>query len=1113
MAAATQLKIGLYSALTNAFLAHPNSPTGAVFDLNDGATFSLVDKGGVGDGFDWGEPKPEVLKSSNSRVMGERVSSINYRTNRTMKAHLMLGQSVTYTNFILALRQLGQLCNGITVTQPATLLFQASPASNPVYATILEAHLLDKYEELEWMQLLDDTIEVEFECEPLFFGPLQTLSNLANNPGFEYPSGPSVLVFNDPLTNFNAYTTVAGSAPTQDNLYFADVATSFANLLRYHRCDEPSGTVAYDASTNANAGTISATGVTYGVAGSLTGDTDTAMTFAAASTGRILVNTTSLPTGNPNLTFVCAVKIAAHPGANQSIFGFGLNTIALHNQLQVYIDSSGRVNTDTGGGTAVQSTALSLNTWHLVGVTWDGTTQRLYIDGSAVGTPQTPGALNITSVQACNFGCNAAGSLFLSASVDEMLLYNAALSATSMTALYNAWSIAPAVTSNTMLIPTNGWQSFGSPNWLGINEWQLRFRYTSGMTAILYASYQNSSNYLECSISQAAISVVNNVAGTVTTPGTSAMHLVPGVYYWLRFTNFPAANGGSGGVSAQLYGDNAGAVGSGVANIVYVGLSSNFAGTLQMHATGAALGVGGNFAGVNAVYLFGPGGWLFTSTGTGQASGAWDTSAGTPTGVPVTSFGAARVDIPPVGTLNATWNLYNGGATSTVPAIAATASTAYSFAAYVKSWGLSVTASLLMFITEYDGSGNSLRNGTVQTLTGNQASWTQLAGQYTTGAGCVYLDIALQVTDTAASAGGTVWWNNVQAWNVTATGQATMPYCEMRFPQSPATVVLSGVLGDLAAPCAFAFGTYFASWANGSTLNWYFGRRSQPNVNLQAMTQIAALTTSTPTAVLDPTSWGGFYAKSATTTGTPQIYNALPVQTADVLKGAYHLLYRTLCTQTTGNIGNVTGGTNQWEGPAGPTPVYTYFLGYGPSMPILSAGNTWTVVDGGQINIPYVNSGALRDLTQVSTSSIVFLHDTTGGGSAFQVNWTAILPVDGDILLGLLNNPSNAVSVPTSWVWAYADGLNPLGAAWLRSVETYSTPNELTAVGGIGTQTTGYISINPTGDAYLMVDPNQRINTLGTNLNQIVGILTDNSGDVLPLYTEIRYFPLYLYPR
>ncbi|MEL4382952.1 hypothetical protein, partial [Shewanella algae] len=77
-----------------------------------------------------------------------------------------------------------------------------------------------------------------------------------------------------------------------------------------------------------------------------------------------------------------------------------------------------------------------------------------------------------------------------------------------------------------------------------------------------------------------------------------------------------------------------------------------------------------------------------------------------------------------------------------------------------------------------------------------------------------------------ASANATVWFDNCQMWNQTLTGTSTMAYCELRFPQSPAPLLLSGLLGDIAAPLHVAVGTYITGGlVSSNAINYRIARR------------------------------------------------------------------------------------------------------------------------------------------------------------------------------------------------------------------------------------------------------------------------------------------------
>lgn len=208
------LKIGAWLSSSDTFVAHSANPNGAIVDLNDGATFTLMDpNGNKGAGLDWGMPEPTLFKGGNPKVPGQKVRKRNYGDNRTMVANLFWGQGTYYATWIAALRALIQTCEGISEARPGALQIQTTVSSTPIYADILSAHVKVPYDESEWMQLVETGLTVTFECKPHLRGARQSLQNLVVNPGFEGPSGPAVTVFTDTFANANAYTVAVGAAP------------------------------------------------------------------------------------------------------------------------------------------------------------------------------------------------------------------------------------------------------------------------------------------------------------------------------------------------------------------------------------------------------------------------------------------------------------------------------------------------------------------------------------------------------------------------------------------------------------------------------------------------------------------------------------------------------------------------------------------------------------------------------------------------------------------------------------------------------------------------------------------------------------------------------------
>ncbi len=460
----------------------------------------------------------------------------------------------------------------------------------------------------------------------------------------------------------------------------------------------------------------------------------------------------------------------------------------------------------------------------------------------------------------------------------------------------NAYAVqagsAPTVAANVMTIAASARVSFGSPSWSHLNQWQIRFKWATGLTGRFYLHRTDGSNYLRVDVSGTTIAVFHTIAGVVNTVGTSAISLTNGNFYWLRVTQFPWP-GPSAIVSppyltANLFNDASGAVGSAVSGGSIAGPAADgvtaLSGTPMIEALGVALQIGGAFASVHTVSLFGPGGWQCTpqaGAATGVSSGAWEQGASNmlSTG-PVTSYGAARVDLAPAGTVDVEWRVYTGGSPMGTWAIPVRSpGDSIGISVYSRSSGLGANATRKITVREYDASGSLLRTDTgwtPPTLTGNTASWPSapnLSGTYVTGANCAYLDVSLRVADTNAgqSANGTVWWEKTQVWNVTQCG-ASMPYCELRFPQSPAQLLVTGLLGDLPAPASCALGGFLSSLPTGGSLQLVVGRRGQFSAGaaLVGPTYGYYGTALSPqsTATLDATSYGGWYASLAALTGS-----------------------------------------------------------------------------------------------------------------------------------------------------------------------------------------------------------------------------------------------------
>lgn len=897
----TILRMGWTDPRTGLFGAHP--VLGGPLDLNDGVTFTLEDGALVIE-----EPPRELALAGNPRTPGERGVRGRYRQNRRISARLILGPMASASDLATELRALAAWVSA-PPAQEVALEWQAPGAASPLYLDLAGGALSAMPDELDWLRLQAEPVAVVLSARPGLRGDRVWLQNLAPNPGFDAPAGPGVTVFSDPLTSVGAYTVQAGGSPTLSpaNTY---VDTLLANtpaggaLLRYYRLDEPSGTTVYDVSGQGQHGTTHGA-LTQGVAGLLSGDTDTCYTFAAASSQYVSCPTVGLPTGNAALSLGCWMTFAANPGGIQGLMVF----YAGGNEIQLTLNSSGQVSA-TILSTSVTSAALSTGVAHFVVLTWDGTTLKLYVDGASVGTPATPAWSGTGAGPSLFLGAAGGPNYYYSGQIDEACYWSGALTATQVSNIYaTGHSGASGTLASAMSVPAGARLSFGSPAWSAINTWQARMRYVSGQSSTWYPHYTDASDYLACTLSGSTLALVQVIAGVSTTLASVSVFLTHEAWYWLRLTQFPWVTGNPPLVAATLCGDAAGTVGASLWTVQAATADALTAltGAPQLAASGAPLVVGGISGGGHTLSLFGPGSWQFTAqegTATGVCWGAWEQNAtNTYGGGPVASQGAARIDLPASGSVDADWRTFTGGSpTGALGAMpVATAGDTLAAAVWVKSSGLSASATLMLNLLQFDASGTLLATTTLQSLAGNQAAWAQLSGSMalqTSPTPAAYAALSLRVSDaTAGSAGAVVWWDNAQCWDVTATGQSSMPYCELRFPQSPAQLTVSGLLGDLPSPAMVALGTYVANFASGTALTWALGRRASASAPARL---VGASTGYQPpntgalapgvTSVLDAASYGGYYlAQTLTSAGfNPRAFSFA----ASGALGVYHLFSR-----------------------------------------------------------------------------------------------------------------------------------------------------------------------------------------------------------------------------
>lgn len=224
--------------------------------------------------------------------------------------------------------------------------------------------------------------------------------------------------------------------------------------IGFWRFDECQGSTTYDTSGFGINGaiTIGATGTQSSV-----GTCNTSSTaWGNGATGKfnsslnldgtddyVTIASPSLPTGD----FTYAAWVNLGTATDESIFSI-LDVPATSNELLVYVNASSKIQfqIDSAATTVTSTNSVSTGTWTHVAVTRAGSLMTIYINGAADPTTGSNGnalafgsCYLLVGVDADSIGSNCNGSLgnYLDGKMDDIRIYNYALSAAQIGKLYN----------------------------------------------------------------------------------------------------------------------------------------------------------------------------------------------------------------------------------------------------------------------------------------------------------------------------------------------------------------------------------------------------------------------------------------------------------------------------------------------------------------------------------------------------------------------------------------------------------------------------------------------------------------------------------------------------
>jgi hypothetical protein len=229
----------------------------------------------------------------------------------------------------------------------------------------------------------------------------------------------------------------SGNTTTSANDSFTVNNSSFPGEVASYSLDEGTGTTVNDSSTNNNKGTTANTtwaAGEYGNALKFTGATNSMATISnssslALTTGLTLEAWVNPSTLNSPDAGWCAAVAKDHQNSNNDVAYalYAANGNGTPPALHLLIG-----NQDVGlQGTSV----LTLNTWTFLTGTYDGTTMRLYVNGSQVSTKSKTGNIT-TTTDPLRLGGDWSGEMFTGL-IDNVRIYNRALSASEITSDMN----------------------------------------------------------------------------------------------------------------------------------------------------------------------------------------------------------------------------------------------------------------------------------------------------------------------------------------------------------------------------------------------------------------------------------------------------------------------------------------------------------------------------------------------------------------------------------------------------------------------------------------------------------------------------------------------------
>jgi prepilin-type N-terminal cleavage/methylation domain-containing protein len=159
-------------------------------------------------------------------------------------------------------------------------------------------------------------------------------------------------------------------------------------------------------------------------------------TFNGVNDYVTITSQTNIPFGTTPRTITAWINPTSYPASNDEFFlSYGSGSAATGTGIGFGIAPGGYLNVDTQNSRYTSSFIVPLNTWHFVVMTYPGSGNiTLYLDGQSQS-----GSVTLNTVQGSFYlGQWQSGSLSYPGILDDVRIYNRALSAAEIQTLYNA---------------------------------------------------------------------------------------------------------------------------------------------------------------------------------------------------------------------------------------------------------------------------------------------------------------------------------------------------------------------------------------------------------------------------------------------------------------------------------------------------------------------------------------------------------------------------------------------------------------------------------------------------------------------------------------------------